>query len=184
MRPGTGVSERTTRPPVRARSGRRPLPPIIFLVILAIVALGVWWNVFRTEAKQEARQAAACSTAAQAAPSLDPKTINVRVLNSTDQGGLARQVADQLGQLGFVVDEVANDSSGRKVEGVGEVRHGPRGGDAARYTALYLPGATGYQDTRATAVVDVVIGPDFQKLAGPDDVAAALASGARAQSAC
>ena len=180
----TGVGERTDRPPVRARSGRRPLPPIIFLLVLAIAALGVWWNVFRSDAKQEAQQQAACSTAAQAAPSLDPKTINIRVLNATDQQGLATQIAGQLGSLGFVVDEVANDSSGREVTGVGEVRHGPRGEEQARYAALYLPGAGDYEDTRATAVVDVVIGPSFQALAGADEVAAALQTGASAQAAC
>ena len=180
----TGVGERTDRPPVRARSGRRPLPPIIFLVVLAIGAGVVWWNVFRTDSKEEAQEQAACSTAAAAAPSLDPTTVNVRVLNGTDEQGLAGQVAGQLGSLGFVVDEVANDSSGREVTGAGEVRHGPRGADAARYVALYLPGATDYEDTRATAVVDLVIGPDFQGLASGDDVAAALQTGASAQAAC
>jgi hypothetical protein len=180
----TGVGERTDRPPVRARSGRRPLPPIIFLVVLAIGAAVVWWNVFRTDSKEEAQQQAACSTASAAAPSLDPTTINVRVLNATDEQGLAGQVAGQLGSLGFAVDEVANDASGREVTGAGEVRHGPRGADAARYVALYLPGATDYEDTRATAVVDLVIGPEFQGLASVDDVATALQTGASAQAAC
>jgi hypothetical protein len=180
----TGVGERTDRPPVRARSGRRPLPPIIFLVVLAVAALAVWWNVFRTDAKQEARQEAACSSASQAAPSMDPTTIDVRVLNATDQQGLASTIAGQLSSLGFVVDEVANDSSGRQVTGVGEIRHGPRGDDAARYVALYAPGASDYQDTRATAVVDVVIGPDFKSVASADDVAAALQSGVAAQASC
>ena len=40
---------RTERPPVRPRSGRRPLPPLIFLLVLALAALGVWWNVLRQE---------------------------------------------------------------------------------------------------------------------------------------
>jgi LytR cell envelope-related transcriptional attenuator len=180
----TGVGERTDRPPVRARSGRRPLPPLIFLVVLAVAALGVWWNVLRTESVREAEQAAACTTAQEAAPSMDPTTINLRVLNATDQQGLAGTVAAQLQSLGFVVDEISNDSSGREVTGVGEVRHGPRGDDAARYLTVYLSGSTTYEDTRATAVVDVVIGPDFTGLAGPDQVAGALAAGASAQAAC
>jgi hypothetical protein len=180
----TGVGERTDRPPVRARSGRRPLPPIIFLVVLLVAALAVWWNVFRTNAKEQAQQDAACSSASQAAPSMDPTTIDVRVLNATDQQGLASTVASQLGSLGFVVDEVSNDNSGRQVTGVGEIRYGPRGADAARYVALYAPGATDYRDTRATAVVDVVIGPGFKSLASAQDVAAALKSGSAAQASC
>jgi LytR cell envelope-related transcriptional attenuator len=182
----TGVGERTERPPVRARSGRRPLPPLIFLFVLALIALGVWWNVLRQDQNRQADQSAACSTAEQAAPSLDPTRLEVRVLNATDQQGLGQTVAAALRQAGFVVDSVDNDRSGRQVTGVGEIRHGPSadGADAARYVALYLPGATDYEDTRATAQVDVVVGPQYKGLAGADQVAAALASQQSAQAAC
>jgi hypothetical protein len=182
----TGVSERTERPPVRARSGRRPLPPIIFLLVLALIALGVWWNVLRQDKDRQADKDAACSTAQQAAPSLDPTTVQVRVLNATDQHGLAQTVAVALQQAGFVVAEVGNDSSGRQVTGVGEVRHGKSAGgtDAARFVELYLSGATDYQDTRATDQVDVVVGPQFTSLAPADQVAAALTGGQSAQAAC
>ncbi len=57
---------RADRPPVRPRSGRRPLPPLIFLLVLALAALGVWWNVLRQE-KQEVEQAAAACSSASAA---------------------------------------------------------------------------------------------------------------------
>src|SRR3954447_4573194 len=178
---------RTERPPVRPRSGRRPLPPLIFLLVLALAALGVWWNVLRQESQREDAQAAACTSASKAAPSLDPTTVNVRVLNATDQQGVAGQVAGALQQRGFVVDEVANDSSGRQVTGVGEIRHGPRGADPAAYVSLYLPGAGDYTDTRATEVVDLVIGPGFtfpDSLAAPEDVAASVTSAASVQASC
>ncbi len=168
---------RTERPPVRPRSGRRPLPPLIFLLVLALAALGVWWNVLRTEQKEEAQEAEACASASAAAPptTLDPASVNLRVLNATDTAGLAQTVADALQARGFVVDEVANDSSGREVTGVGELRHGARGNDAAEYVRLYLPGAGDFLDTRATAQVDVVVGPEFATLATDEEVAAALA---------
>jgi LytR cell envelope-related transcriptional attenuator len=178
---------RPERPPVRARSGRRPLPPLIFLAVLAIIAGTVWWNVFRDDAADNAAAAAACETAQQAAPSLDPKTISIRVLNATDQAGLAQRVAGEMQKRGFKVDEVANDTSERKVTGVGEVRHGPRGNQTAAYVRVYLPDGGDYVDTRATAQVDVVLGPEFvfpDSLAGPEAVAAALTSGASAQAAC
>jgi hypothetical protein len=178
------VTLRTERPPVRPRSGRRPLPPLIFLLVLALAALGVWWNVLRQEKQHVAAQQAACSTAQAAPPSLDPATVNLRVLNATDTGGLAQTVASALKERGFVVDEVANDPSGRTVTGVGELRHGPRGTDNADYMRLVLPGAGDYLDTRATAQVDVVIGPDFTTLATPEDVAAALAPVADSAAAC
>src|SRR3954465_11469429 len=120
---------RTERPPVRPRSGRRPLPPLIFLLVLALAALGVWWNVLRTEGQKQQAEEQACASAQAAPPSLDPATVSVRVFNATDQSGLAGTVATELQSRGFVVDEIANDSSGRTVTGVGEIRHGPRGND-------------------------------------------------------
>jgi hypothetical protein len=178
------VTLRTERPPVRPRSGRRPLPPLIFLVVLAVAAAAVWWYVIRQEKQQEATQAAACSTAQAAPPSLDPTTVSLRVYNATDTAGLAQTVAAALKDRGFVVDEIANDSSGREVTGVGELRHGPRGTDAARYMTLVLPSVGDYLDTRADATVDVVIGPEFTTLATPDEVAAALAPVEDAAAAC
>ncbi len=175
---------RTERPPVRPRSGRRPLPPLIFLLVLAVAAAAVWWYVIRQEKQQEEEQQAACQTVAEAPPSLDPATVNLRVLNATETGGLAQTVAAALEGRGFVVDEIANDSSGREVTGVGELRHGPRGTDAADYVRLLLPGAGDYLDTRATAQVDVVVGPEFTTLATPEEVAAALAPVEDAAAAC
>jgi hypothetical protein len=177
---------RAERPPVRPRSGRRPLPPLIFLLVLALAALGVWWNVLRQEKQQVADQAEACASVSESAPppTLDPTGINLRVLNATDTAGLAQTVATALQERGFVIDEVANDSSGREVTGVGELRHGPRGTDAADYVRLFLPGAGDFLDTRATAQVDVVVGPEFTTLASADEVSAALAPGASAAAEC
>jgi len=113
--------------------------------------------------------------------------VHLRVRNATDTQGLAGQAAQALQSLGFVVDQTDNDDSGRKVKGVGEIRFGPRGADTARFVGLYVPKATLYQDTRATAVVDVVIGPDFDpasSVATAEDAAGALAAGASAAAAC
>jgi hypothetical protein len=177
---------RTERPPVRPRSGRRPLPPLIFLLVLALAALGVWWNVLRQEKQQVAEEAEACASVSEAAPptGLDPAAINLRVFNATDTAGLAQTVATALQERGFVIDEVANDSSGREVTGVGELRHGPRGADAAEYVRLFVPGSGDYLDTRATAQVDVVVGPEFSALASADEVAAALAPATSAAAEC
>jgi LytR cell envelope-related transcriptional attenuator len=181
------VTQVTGRPPVRARSGRRPLPPLLFLLVLALAAAGVWWNVLRQHEAQSADKAEACATAQQAPPSLDPTTLSVRVLNATDRGGLAQQVAAELQNRGFTVAEIGNDDTDREVTGPGEVRHGPRGADAAAFLALLLPGAGDYPDTRATTQVDLVLGPDFvfpDSLASPDEVAAALSTATSAAAAC
>jgi hypothetical protein len=165
--------QRTDRPPVRARSGRRPIPPLIFLLVL--------------DKERKADEAAACATAREAPPSLDPTTLSVRVLNGTDRAGLAQQVAGEMQRRGFTVAEIGNDDTDREVTGPGEIRHGPRGEDAAAYVALLLPGAGLYPDTRATAQVDLVLGPEFEFPAGlatPEQVAAALATATSAAAAC
>ena len=180
------MTMRTERPPVRPRSGRRPLPPLIFLLVLALAALGVWWNVLRQEKQEVAAEAEACASVSEAAPptGLDPAAINLRVFNATDTAGLAQTVATALQERGFVIDEVANDSSGREVTGVGELRHGPRGADSAEYVRLFVPGSGDYLDTRATAQVDVVVGPEFTTLATAEEVAAALAPATSAAAEC
>ena len=166
---------RTDRPPVRPRSGRRPLPPLIFLLVLALAALGTWWYVLRQDSQQTAKEEKACQSAQAAVPpNLDPATIHLRVLNATDTAGLATTVKDSLVERGFIVDEVGNDASGRTVTGVGELRHGPRGTDPAAFVRVYIPNSTDFQDTRADATVDVVLGPEFTTLASAEDVTAAL----------
>jgi hypothetical protein len=170
----TQAPEQSGRPPIRARSGRRPIPPLIFLLVLVVGALLVWWNVLHADQAKQGATSAACASAAKPPPKLDPQTVHLRVLNATDRSGFAQEVATKLQQRGFLVDEVGNDSSGRTVSGVGEVRHGSRGDQQAAYVALYVPSAQDYTDTRATAVVDVVIGPQFSDLATAEQVAAAL----------
>jgi hypothetical protein len=181
------VSTTTDRPTVRPRgrrSGRRPLAPLIFLLVLAIAALGVWWKVFGDAAAEEDREKAACAVASTAPPQLDPATVRLRVFNATDTAGLAQQVGDQLRARGFTVEEVANDPTEREVTGVGEIRHGPRGADAAAYVELYLPGAGDWPDTRADDRVDFVIGPEFVALPSPEEVAAVLEPASSAAAEC
>jgi hypothetical protein len=178
------VSTTTDRPAVRPRSGRRPLPPLIFLLVLAIAALGVWWKVFGDAAAEEDRQDAACAVASTAPPQLDPAAVRLRVFNATDRAGLAQLVAADLQNRGFTVEDVANDPTDREVTGVGEIRHGHPGTGAASYMTIYLPGATDFLDTRATELVDVVVGPEYAGLSSAEDVAAQLDPAASAAAAC
>lgn len=170
-RPGDDPGRADERPSVRARSGRRPVPPLAFLLVLALAAAALWVYVLQKDG-DPTTSASTCA----AAPSLAPSSVNVTVLNATTKQGLATTVAKDLQQRGFTVGAADNDRSGRTVTGVGEIRHGVRGAQAAAFLNLYLPGATDYQDTRATSSVDLVIGPAYDTLATPDQVAAALRS--------
>ena len=179
------MSEPSDRPPVRARSGRRPVPALIFLLVLALAALAVWWNVLSKDAAMDQAQAAACDSAEEAPPSLDATTITLRVFNATPTAGLATTVAEALQARGFTVSEIGNDPNpDLEVTGVGELRYGRRGAETAEFVGVFLPGVGQRPDTRADAIVDVVLGPDFQQLAAPEEVSAALAPAASASAAC
>jgi hypothetical protein len=174
----TETQQRPERPPVRPRSGRRPIPPLVFLLVLALAALAVWWNVLRQESERQETLDAACSSAAAAIPSLDPATVPVRVLNASSTAGLAQRVAGTLSSRGFVIEEIGNDGTSRRSEvtGVGEVRYGPLGREAAQFLSVQKPGITLYQDTRASGTVDMVIGPEWTPLASPEEVEQALSA--------
>ena len=161
--PGSG------RPSVRARSGRRPVPPLAFLLVLAVAAAAVWIYVLQNGSDSTS------PTSCAAVASLAPKSVTVTVLNASNRTGLANTVTKDLQDRGFKTGPPGNDTS-RPVTGVGEIRHGVRGAQAAAFVGLYLPGATDYQDTRATGTVDLVIGPAYDKLATKDQVAAALSA--------
>ncbi len=179
--PAPEVSPVRTRPaqahpPVRRRvSSRRPIPPLIFLVVLAILALGVWFKVLQADQARPRSEAEACP-APPTVTAMDPATIRVRVLNATPTAGLAAQVTAEFVGRGFSVNATDNDRSGREVLGVGELRYGPRGANQAAYVALFAPGITLIRDTRSDDLIDIAIGPEFTTLASPDAVAVAIAT--------
>jgi hypothetical protein len=161
------------------------VPALIFLLVLALAALGVWWNVLQQDRAMNQAQAAACTSVSEAPPSLAPENVTLRVYNAGAKAGAAGEVAAELQARGFVVDEYANDPRPEfAVTGVGEVRFGPAGRETGQYVQLLLPGATERADTRATGLVDLVLGPEFTQLATPDEVAAALAPAVSAEAAC
>ena len=178
------MSLQTDTPPGRVRRTRRPLPAVVFLLVLAIVALGVWWQVLQQDDERQDAAAATCSTASAAPKSFDPSAVTVNVLNASNLAGKATEVATTLQSRGFQVGPADNDRSGAQVTGVGEVRFGPGGRQVARFVQLYLPGAKLNEDTRADRSVDLVIGPDFKGLATQEDVTSRLAQAASASAAC
>jgi hypothetical protein len=178
------VSLPTDTPSGRSRRTRRPLPALILLLVLALAALGIWWQVLRQDDQLQHAQAATCSTASAAPRSFEPSSVTINVLNASSLAGKATEVATTLQSRGFPLGRTDNDRSGTPVTGVGEVRYGPAGRQLAKFVALYLPGAVLNEDTRADTTVDLVIGPDFKGLASQDDVTSKLAQAASASAAC
>lgn len=178
----------SSRAPVR-RSLRRPIPPLIVLLLLALIAIGVWWKVLERDQEQQAAAAPpSCSTATSAPATVDPTAVQVRVYNASTTEGLAGQVANELRARGMQVNYIANDPSGRSVEGVGEVRFGDVGRNQALYLAANFPGLVAVLDERPGPIVDVALGPGYAALVPAEQVpaayAAAAASAAASASSC
>jgi len=164
------------RPPVRRRvSSRRPIPPLIFLVVLAVAALFVWYNVLRSDQARPSSDADACP-APPTVTALDPATIRLRVYNASDISGLAAQATAEFVGRGFTVTVTENDRTGRDVLAVGELRYGPRGAEKAAFVALFVPGITLVRDTRSDDLIDIALGPNYVALAAPEAVVAAIAT--------
>jgi len=164
------------RPPARRRvSSRRPIPPLIFLVILAVAALFVWYKVLQSDQARPSSDADACP-APPTVTALDPATIRLRIYNASEISGLAAQATAEFVGRGFAVTETDNDRTGRDVMAVGELRYGARGAEKAAFVALFVPGITLVRDTRSDDLIDIALGPDYVALAAPEAVVVAIAT--------
>jgi hypothetical protein len=158
------------RPPAR-RSSRRPVPALVLLVALSVLAAMVWWRVLHRGAG-EATAGACPARPAAGVLVLDPRRVQVRVYNATSRSGLARAVAGQLRRRGFSIVATSNDplADTREVRGVGELRYGALGARQAQLVSWQFPDIRLAEDPRTDAVVDVAIGPGFRALASASQV--------------
>lgn len=151
------------QPPQQVRRRRRVLPWLIFVVVFAAAAAVVWSRLISSDDHAQAR--AACESAHPTPRAVDVHNVQVRVYNATQTTGLAGRVSGGLRTLGFDVVLTGNDTSGRTVTGVGEIRYGQAGARAAALVHAALPGAVLLPDKRTDTVVDIAVGPRFSTLA-------------------
>lgn len=152
-----------TRRRARRRSKLTIVGLSVFLVLSLVVALAVaegWIG----GGYQTGPTANPCPT--RTLPS--PSRVSLNVYNGTETDGLAKGVAAGLASQGFRISQVMNDPERRRVRGNAEIRHGENGADNAQTVGLRFPGAKFVKDERKTAVVDVVIGPRYRRLAVPN----------------
>lgn len=170
---------------------RRPLPALIMLGLLGLVATVVWLNVANKEPQAQGVRcepgAPATATSGQSAPpprpeagqhvdqaGLDqtagapPDQVGVKVLNAGTQRGKAGLVSEGLKQLGFTqVGQPSDDPvfyPSKDMKCRGQIRFGQQGSSAARTVSLLDPCLELIKDNRQDASVDVVIGDKFDEL--------------------
>lgn len=157
-------------------SARRPLPALIFLIGLSLLTALVWWRVIhRSDSSSTSASAPSCAPPSNTVVP-PPGAVTVNVLNSTDRAHLARTVAGTLRKFGFHVTGYGNDDPGIVVNGVAEIRYGPKGNDAATLLSYYLPGATLVATQRSDSGVVVSLGTKFSAVSTPAEAKKAMQS--------
>jgi LytR cell envelope-related transcriptional attenuator len=182
-------SNRVNQP--RRRPAERPLWLTVLLIFVAMLVLfGIGFGIATllkgsgagepdtaTSSSSDVINPGNCTvidvTPAEVLPRASQVTVNV--YNSTQRVGLAGDTAKLLGVRGFKVGAVENDPLGVPIEGVGEIRYGPKGEAGAQLIAYHFPGATLVDDGRKGKKVDISLGRQFVELANDAEVVALLA---------
>jgi LytR cell envelope-related transcriptional attenuator len=148
---------------VRPSATRRPLPALVFLLVLALLTAIVWWRVIhRASSEATPTPSPSCSpTAITVVPA--PGAVTLHILNGTTRNGLAASVRASLAKDGFIVADIGNDDV--PLASVAEIRFGPSGRAAARLVAYYVPGATLIGSARTDNQVEISLGAKFKALA-------------------
>lgn len=195
------VSEGFTREREKARYRRRkPIPAIIIVALLGVVAVVVWTKVIAkasdvdaavacppssvstaTTAAKKAKATARPGTALpyDALDKIAPKpasAVRVRVYNASTARGAALQASNQLAQDGLQVAAPANDPLYPKqdMKCTGQIRFGANGESAARTVSLLVPCTQLVRDNRQDASVDLAIGSDFTTVAPNNEAQQAM----------
>jgi hypothetical protein len=101
----------------------------------------------------------------------EPKEVKIKVFNGSGIRGQGDQVADDFRNRKFQVDKAVGNAA-KAVDGIAVLRYGPEAvGSAHLLRAYFLDEATTqYDRKRKGAVVDVIIGTDFQQLGTTTEV--------------
>lgn len=157
----------------RRPGGRRPIPPLIFLVVLAVLALGVWWQVIRKDETRSAEANAPCTLTASAeeiAELSNLGNIQLNVLNGSQTNGLAASIQADLNGRGFTTLEIGN-VGGAGQAGAGKIEYGSGYAFEAHVVAAHFEGFAIERSNHVTdGTLTVIAGQEY---AGMVDVAAA-----------
>ncbi|HKS47587.1 MAG TPA: envelope integrity protein Cei [Amycolatopsis sp.] len=160
---------------------RRPLPGLIVIGVLGVVAMAVWVRAITSKADVDAiiRCTPAATppsgvtytslghTALDDTSPVPPASVAVKVLNASQSRGEAMITTESLRELGFTqVGEPGNDPAYPNGDAKcrGQIRFGESGTSAARTLSLVAPCAELVKDNRQDASVDLTIGNGFTDL--------------------
>jgi hypothetical protein len=154
------------RPPLTPAQRRARRQAITLLVVCGLLLVsflfaaayyGGWFDKPKNTASPTP-----CTTAP--ASTVKPSQVRVNVYNASKRNGLARKVAGEMKDRGFVVGTIANDPLRRTLTTTAEVRYGPKGKSGAQLVSSEVPGSKIVVDKRKDASVDLVLGSTYVDL--------------------
>jgi LytR cell envelope-related transcriptional attenuator len=172
--------QRSVRPPLTPAQRRARRQAITLIVVCGLLLVsflfaaayyGGWFDKPKT-----ASAPGPCRTAP--ANTLRPSQVKVNVYNASKRNGLARKVAGEMKDRGFVVGTIANDPLRRAVTDTAEVRYGAKGKAGAQLVSSEVPGSKIVVDKRKDASVDLVLGSTYVDLSASATATATAGSSA------
>lgn len=150
-------------------SSRRPVPALVFLLALAVLAVVVWVRVADRDSGANASAPRNCASAPQLPANA---AVTITVLNANGADGLATRVLDAFVAAGFVAGNVGNVDP---VNDFATITSGPNGTAAALLVSYYIPNSTITTDSRQDGSVTVTVGQKFSAFATPAQAQASMA---------
>jgi len=156
---------------------RRPVPALIALLALTLLAALVWWRVINRDPGSHGSHSGTKSTSQHqsTAPASGntlpaPTSVTVRVINATGRTGLAAKTCRALAHDAFTTAGVNDEKAHAGVQ----IRYGAGQLGAAKLLQYYFPGATLVPKGPADPEPVVVsVGGQFHKVATQTSVRAA-----------
>ncbi len=144
---------------------------LVVVALLAILALIFTVVALVRDTQSDAGRGAGCEAGwPEADVTLrEPAEVKIKVLNGTDQVGLAGKVSDDFRNRKFQIEETGDAA---KTDHIAILRYGPKGVGAAHLLRAYFldNAAIEFDPERAEPTVDIILGSAFQQLATTTEV--------------
>jgi LytR cell envelope-related transcriptional attenuator len=164
---------------------RRPLPALVFLLVLSVLTAIVWWRVLHRPDASSSTASTPPSTAApltctpggKAVRLPAPSAVTVVVLNGANREQLATQVTAQLKARGFRTGTPDNAPS--TLSGTAEIQFSTASRAGATLLSYYVPGARLVAGNSTGSTITLVLGTGYKALAAQATVNQAVAKASK-----
>lgn len=147
---------------------------IIVIGFLAAIAAATSWMAIANDSQNAEAETCPPGAIPVDIELAEEEDVSVRVLNATDNSGLADQAAAQLADYGFEVIETDN-SDKEELEAAVEIHYGPKAvADAHLLRSYFAESVHVFDLENENDYVEIILGPGFQQLNTKSDARNAL----------